>query len=193
MKHLNFIGLFERFARQHIAIKHGSGGRFAFFRMNKESEMILALNSLVSFPCLLVQDVSGSLKRAGDIQDNMVAVFEIRGHIEPNDFDGIEALREQCKEIGFQIIALIDDIFDDMGYCGPIHDFDMDQVQWEFTGPINQNEYGCQFRFPFSNTAYNPYTIHLDDLFIDEHYAHLIDFDGEELVDFDGQYLTELE
>lgn len=191
MRHLDFIGLFEKLAREHKDIRHGNNGRSSFFRMNNEGEIIIKTNTEVTFPCLLIQNINGGYKKAGTVTNRMTGEFEIRTHIDAGDYDQEEAARDTCQRIGENIIAYLDQISEEQGSCGVIEDFDIDSVIWEYTGPININEFGCRFRFNFAKTAYNPYTINLDEYFIDESAVTLTDYDGEDLMDFDGEYLFE--
>jgi hypothetical protein len=193
MRHQSLISIFEVFAEQHKEIQHGAGGRKSFFRINKEAEIINDSSVRVDYPVLLVQNASGKYKSTGDVSDDTTCVFEIRTTVQGSgNFDEIETARDKCKFIGENIIALIDSICEDEGYCGPIDSIDIDQVFWEFTGPVNTNEYGCQFRFTFQKTAYDPYSWDPEQYFNLEHFENLIDFNDAPLIDYNGDALKDI-
>lgn len=189
MKHSDFITLFKDFATGHKDIQHTNDGRRSFYLMNNEAQLQQAIPVKVDYPALLLVNASGRLRRSGVVKETITAIFEIRTHVTVNDFEAIEAARSECKRIGMEIIALIDDICEDQGHCGPIHDFELDNVQWQYTGPVNQNEYGCLFYIPCTDTAYNQYTMDLDSIFTFDYARRLEDEDSLELLDFDNEPL----
>lgn len=194
MTHLGLVDLFKTFAKQHRKIKHGIGGRVSFFRMNSEAEIVIAISNKIDYPLLSLMEVSGNFAKTGDVSNRNYVTFDIRKQVGRNgDFDGIEAARSETKEIGDNIIALIDELCDEEGSCGPIEDFEVERVQWEFIGPINDNVYGTRYRFYFDKTAYNQYTQNLDEIFQTEFFIPLIDFDGVPLIDWNDEPLIDLE
>lgn len=166
MKHNDYISLFEGMARQHYQLQHEVDGKNSFFRINSEAEMQQALAVDAHFPAMLLLPYFGKLAANGD--DLMTGVFEIRDHADVLDFASIEDVRERCKQIGLEIIARIFRTMEEEGRCGPIASFDLASVRYDFTGPVNQHEYGCLFVFTFQDEGVNPYSIDLDGIFINE-------------------------
>jgi hypothetical protein len=174
MQHSSLIAYFEHKARSHKDIQHdapypdASGfRRVSFFRMNSEQEMQQAISTQVDYPAMLLPVYHGKLKAdRGMVSDIISASFEIRMHAEPLDFTAIEAARDQCKIICLQVMASMMQEIEDSGACGPIEQLDPDTVSYDFTGPINQHEYGCLCRFEIEDTAFNPVTADLTNIFL---------------------------
>jgi hypothetical protein len=173
VQHSELIAYFEGKARSHKDIRHGAAypdapelKRRSFFRMNSEQELQQAIPVQVDYPAMLLPVYHGRLKAdRGMVSDIISASFEIRMHAEPLDFAGIEAARDRCKAICMQIIASMLQEIEDYGACGPIEQLDPGSVSYDFTGPINQHEYGCLCRFEIEDTAFNPVTADLSNVF----------------------------
>jgi hypothetical protein len=191
MRHSTLVALFEQFAIEHNVIRHETDNRKSFFLMNKESEIINASGTGKDSPYLALENASGRFKNNGDVSDESTITFEIRTHVsKPGAFVEIEEARDECKLIGDQIIAYINEICETQGNCGPIDDFDVDSVQWEYIGPLADNDYGVRFRFDYSKTAFNQYNFDSGSIFNAGTNNYLEDEDGEYLEDEDGQYLS---
>jgi hypothetical protein len=170
MRNADYISFFETIARKHGAIAHEQPNpddygqpRSSFFSAGSEAEMQQALAGKANFPALMLRVPSGRLRGSDPMMlDEVTASFEIRMHIaDPTDFAAINDARDKCKEYGIWIIAYFNHIMEDEGSCGPLGDFDPASVRWDFTGPINTNEYGCRFSCTVTDYLPPSYDINL--------------------------------
>lgn len=174
MNHLAYINYFEAKAKSHYLVQHGrvlagspTGKRVSFFRMNNDWEVQQAVSEQVDYPYMALPVYRGRLApENGMVDDVMTGFFEIRQQVDNlQDFAAIEAAREKCKQIGLDIIASMVQESEDLGYCGPISGFE-GAAQYDFTGPVNNNEFGCLFYFEFRDMAFNAATADLTGVFI---------------------------
>lgn len=192
--HKHLVELLSTLAKKHKEIRHSIGGRVSFFLMNGEGERMLSQNNQVDYPILCLMDAQGRLRSSGDRSSSGTCTFDIRVNVsDAADWSAIEDARSYCKAIGENFIAYLEDMVDADGGCGPIADIDVEQVRWEFVGPMNLQEYGCRFTFPFEQASYNQYTQDLDLIFVKQFLSPLLDYDDEELLDFDDEPLTDVE
>lgn len=191
MRHSTLVALFAQFATEHNQIAHDSDGRKSFFMMNKESEINIAINTKIDSPYLCLESASGRMKKSGDVTDETTVTFEVRAHVgRPGDFAEVEEKRDECKLIGDQIIAYINEICEIQGNCGPIENFEPETVQWEYIGPMQTNDFGVRFRFAYTKTAFNQYSFDSGSIFNAGSNNYLEDEDGDYIEDEDGQFLS---
>jgi hypothetical protein len=192
MRHNTLVALFAQFATEHNQIAHDSSGRKSFFMMNKESEINIAINSKIDSPYLCLESASGRMKTSGDVSDETTVTFEVRSHVsKAGNFAEIEETRDECKLIGDQIIAYINEICELQGHCGPIDNFDLNTVQWEYIGPLQTNDYGVRFQFSYSKSSFNQYSFDSSSIFGAGVANYLQDDDNEYLVDDDDDFITD--
>jgi len=174
MNHIAYINYFKAKAESHYLIQHGkplpgspTGPRVSFFRMNSDWERAQSVDQQIDYPNLSLPNYRGRLTPNNVMVDDvMTGYFEIRDQVENLlDFSAIEAARERCKQIGLDIIAKMVQEVEDLGFCGPIGDFD-GAAQYDFTGPANNNEFGCLFFFEFRDMAFNAVTQDLNGVFL---------------------------
>lgn len=194
MNYLDLVQVFRDLAKKHKDIKHSVGGRVSFFRLNKDGEITEGNNTRKDYPLLGLMNISGNFTKSGVVDDRVMLEFDIRKAVSNlGDWGEIDSVRAECKRIGDQIIARIEEICDEQGNCGPIEDFEVSDAQWEFIDATNLGEHGCRYRFYFVVSAYNQYTQDLDQIFINEFFIPLLDYDGTPLIDWDGETLMDLE
>ena len=173
MLHNTYINLFRDIATWHHEIRHnaligaGPERRMSFFRRESEEEMQAALVSGVHWPALMVAREFGRLNQdRGTVDDLMVGGFEIRKHVEEqNDLDAREDAKDDCKRIGLEIIAWMDNESEEKGNCGDIEGFDLDSVRYDFTDLSGFGEVGCRFAFAFRDEAFDTRNIDFENLF----------------------------
>lgn len=170
MQHKKYLDLFAALAANNPDLRNGelqtddteyyeTGKRCSFFRMNNELERITGSQTQVNYPCLTLGKASGQL--SGDeaqVNDLITAVFDIRQHQDnANDFDQLDQSYDDCKRIGFEIIAMLKALQDEWGWCAGIGEFEINSVRYEFFGPFGNGESGCRFTFQFKTEAFNQY------------------------------------
>ena len=164
MNHIGYINFFEECAKTHPDIRHEHEGRKSFYRTMFEEEFTFPETG--SSPCLILYNYRGRLESGTAVKDTMTAGFEVRGRVsDPTDFDAIETLKANCKRIGFDIIAKIQTEMDDEPKTGRIPGFNIESVQYSFTGVTGDAEFGCYFFFLMSDIAFNPFTFDTDATF----------------------------
>ena len=173
MENNNLVSLFSQLASKHNQLLHqkpvGGGDstlRNSFFTSNEKAASYLGVG--VNFPCMVLLDYRGNLEFGTAVDDKMTLRFEIRNTVaDKESFAEIENVKNQCKQIAFEIVAWLHRQMENNPNA-PAIGFDLNSVQYSFVGPVNDNQYGCYVTFIIEDEAFNPYTIDLDSIFSDE-------------------------
>lgn len=171
MTHNSYVQFFQGLATAHKDIRHNeagaqypTGARKSFFRANKFEELAQSLQIQADVPMFVLNEYTGGLSSANEllVDDTMVGGFMILQRADNADFSAIDTARDNCKRIGQAFIAEMHRQYLDLGRCGPIDNFSLNSVRYEFAGPLADDLYGCIFYFNFGKEAYHINTIDLD-------------------------------
>lgn len=155
-------------ANQDIAHEQGSGKNVRNSFFDGEADLSISTTLRVDYPCMVLPKYSGKL--SGDflqVSDLMTGSFEIRQHVtNPADLKARTEAEDRCKRIAFDFIAYMLRQVEETGSCGPITNFDINSVRYDFPGLVGNSDVGCSVSFQFEEDAFNPLTIDLDSKFI---------------------------
>jgi hypothetical protein len=169
----SYFNYFQEAAEQSKTIRHGQAQsltdttvRNGFYR--SDAELSIKQNSQASYPLLLVHPYRGRMREGSDGDLYNLAVFEIRQNVsDAADHAAINAAYQECERIAQALIKRIIYSSEDDGWNGPFPGFDVDSVQYDFTGPHNNNEYACRVQFEFKGNDFSKYDDNLSTEFDD--------------------------
>lgn len=155
-------------ANQDIAHEKGAGKNIRKSFFDGEADYAASIANRVDYPCMILPQYSGKL--SGDflqVTDQMSGSFEIRQHlVNPLDIQARTSAEDQCKQIALDFVAYMLREAEETGCCGPLSNFDINAVRYDFTGLTGNADVGCVVNFQFEDEAFDPLTIDLDSKFI---------------------------
>lgn len=166
MRHSEYTHFFRRLAEQHVAIRH-SEHECRFVRMILSSDPLQRmLDSREFFDDLRSQLAEGYVlvlesyeadytDNAGDQRKKEYhGAFYILHHVEPGDFDGLEAVLDATEEVGEDIMGTTVELINKDATLPRKH-ITVNGITSERIGPVGETFHGTKFSFFFTQGA-NP-------------------------------------
>lgn len=164
MRHSEYTAFFKRLAERHVAIRH-SEHECRFVRMILSADPLQRVMDAREFFDGLRSRIAGGFvmileSYEADYSDNTGdqklkeyhGAFLILHHVEPADFDGLEAALDATEEIGEDIMgAAVALIKEDLTL--PKKHMSVNGITNERIGPVGETFHGTKFSFSFSRGA----------------------------------------
>lgn len=167
-----YIAFFKDSAELHKDIRHNQPAeegsdkkRNSFFRRSKEH--IFNISSDAAYPALVLMTTSGRLEHGSRVADVKTGSFIIMQAVDDiKDMSMVDEAQEACLQIGFHIIARMNNKMEEQGKNGPVPGFDINTVRYSLTDAIDGSRVAAVFTFNYKMEAFNPYSLNLDEIFI---------------------------
>lgn len=141
-----YLLMLKVLAEQHPSVRYDEDTNKSFARNQTELEKIVEISGYSSEAMLLAEMPKGFLQMGSSLLDNQVCGFEVLIKCsDTNNDDEIEDAHVAAYKIGLDMIARIYDW--QLQGLHLVHSFDLNSVQYEYTGPVKDGYYGCAFRF----------------------------------------------